>query len=88
MLFTYIIVRGTFSLRDNKSLLSPSFNNILEERVKECFLKGDLDGKGVMNLMNYWREGSRFLEIGIIKFTLRLPIKMPPFHFFMTSIIY
>ena len=38
--------------------------------------------------MNYWREGSWFLQIGIIKFTLRLSIKMSPFHFFMTSLIY
>ena len=58
MLFTYIIVTRTFSLGDNKSLLSlpppppplprlnsPYFNNTLEERVKECSLKGELHGK-------------------------------------------
>ena len=61
MLFIYIIVREIFSLGENKSLLStPYFNNILEERVNKCFLKGELDGKGVMNFMNYWREGSWF----------------------------
>ena len=38
--------------------------------------------------IHYWKKGSGFLEIRIIKFTSRLFIKMPPFHFFMTSLIY
>ena len=42
--------------------------------------------ENVIHIHN-WRKGSGFLEIGIIKFTSRLRIKMPPFHCYMSSLI-
>ena len=47
-----------------------TISKIFKRGLKNFFWsRGELNGKGVIN---YWREGTRFLEIGLTKFTSRL----------------